>query len=486
MPPYKGFIGPSNSSLSPIADQELTVNMYLERAESEGAISPVVAYSIPGFETVATAPNVGYGRGHLSIGGREFMVIGATLYEMNQFGVMTTRGTVLEDGNPVTWASNGDAGNQIMITSGLRAYVFNTSTNVLAEVLNLRGLAFMCVGINNYALVLDAATSTIYVSDLADFATFDLGNFIQRSQAPDPWKAIGVSGKYLYFIGGQTGECWFNQFGEGSDVGVPFTPTSAGVFNFGIVAPFSFKVVGDSAFWLGSTINGQGLVCKAPGLRPEVVSTNAMQVQIQGFGTIADAIGDSHEIFDHKIYTLTFPSANKTLAFDDAGEVANWTDRAFWNTVSGEYEAWRPLFHAFAFEEARFLDRMSGDVYRMSDNLATDVDGSGIRWMRRAPALLNENKMLYWGDFELVCQTGIGKTTGQGSNPQVMMRFSNDGGRTWSPEAWRSMGAIGDYSVRVRWTRGGRGRKRAYEVAGSDPVRVMLAGAIVNPVQSTE
>lgn len=97
MPPYKGFIGPSNSSLSPIADQELTVNMYLERAESEGAISPVVAYSIPGFETIATAPNPGYGRGHFAMGGRQFMVVGATLYEMNQFGVLTTRGTVLED-----------------------------------------------------------------------------------------------------------------------------------------------------------------------------------------------------------------------------------------------------------------------------------------------------------------------------------------------------------------------------------------------------
>lgn len=486
MPPYKGFIGPSNSSLSPIADQELTMNMYIELSESVGAASPLVLYSIPGFETIGTVPNPGVGRGHIFIGGREFFVVGDTLYEMSNLGVITVLGTVDEDSNPVTWASNGDAGNQLLLTSGGNAYVLDTETNVLTEVANLHGLAFMCCGINNYALVLDRATSTIYVSDLADFATFDLGNFIQRSQAPDPWVAIGVSGKYLYFIGSQTGECWFNQFSEGSDVGVPFTPTSAGVFNFGIIAPFSFKVVGDSAFWLGATVSGSGLVCKAPGLRPEVVSTNAMQVQLQGLNTLSDAIGDSHEILDHQFYTITFKSENITIAFDDAGEAANWTDRGFWNVTTGQYDAWRPLFHAFAFEQARFLDRSSGAVYRMSTNLATDIDGRGIRWLRRAPSIMNENKMLFWGDFEVICETGIGLTTGQGSDPQIMMRFSNDGGRTWSPEAWRTMGKKGEYGQRVRWTRGGRGRKRAYEVSGHDPVRVMIAGATIEPLQSTE
>lgn len=470
------------------------MNMYLELSESVGASSPLVLYSIPGFQTISTVTNPGVGRGHIFIGGRQFFVIGAYLYEMDRIGFITTLGTVADDGNPVTWASNGDAGNQLMVASGGNAYVLDTETNVLTEVANLHGLAFMCCGVNNYALVLDRATSTIYVSDLADFATFDLGNFIQRSQAPDPWVAIGVSGKYLYFIGSQTGECWFNQFSEGSDVGVPFTPTSAGVFNFGIIAPFSFKVVGDSAFWLGSTVTGQGVVCKAPGLRPEVVSTNAMQVKITGLNTLSDAIGDTHEIFDHQIYTLTFKNENITLAFDDAGEASNWTDRGSWNVVTGQYDAWRPLFHAFAFEEARFLDRASGSIYRMSSDYATDAGTSaGIRWMRRAPSIMNENKMLFWGDFEVICETGIGSTTGivrantaNGTDPQMMMRFSNDGGRTWSPEAWRTMGKQGEYNKRVRWTRGGRGRKRVYEIAGSDPVRVMIAGAIIEPSQSTE
>lgn len=461
------------------------MNMYLERAESIGATSQLVAYSIPGFEAVgSTTP--GSGRGHWFIGGREFCVVGANLYEVNRYGVFTLRGTMTENQNPVTMASNGDAGNQLLFTSGDNAYVFDISTNAFAEVANLHGLARMCVGINGYALVLDAATSTIYVSDLEDFATFDLGNFIQRSQAPDPWVAIGVCGKYLHFIGEQTGECWYNQFSEGSDVGVPFVPTSAGVYNFGIIAPFSFHVMGDAAFWLSATLSGQGSVVRCPGLRPEQVSTNAVQANVEGFGTIADAIGDSHQIFDHVIYTITFPTANKTLAYDDQGEASNWTNRGFWNVTTGSYDAWRPIYHAFAFEESRWQDRVNGTLYRMTNNLATDVDGSGIRWLRRGPSLINENKMLYWGDFELIGQPGIGTATGQGTNPQVMMRYSNDGGRTWSSEAWRGWGEIGQYGRRTRWTRGGRGRKRVYEVAGHDPVRVMLAGAVINPTASSE
>ena len=54
--------------------------------------------------------------------------------------------------------------------------------------------------------------------------------------------------------------------------------------------------------------------------------------------------------------------------------------------------------------------------------------------------------------FRLLCQTGIGLTTGQGSNPQVMMRYSVDGGRTWADSLWDSVGALGEYDkVGAEW-----------------------------------
>lgn len=67
-----------------------------------------------------------------------------------------------------------------------------------------------------------------------------------------------------------------------------------------------------------------------------------------------------------------------------------------------------------------------------------------------------------------------------GADPQVMLRWSDDGGHTWSYEHWASMGKIGEYYRRVLWRRLGMTQKlrdRVYEIAGSDPVKVVIMGA---------
>jgi hypothetical protein len=77
----------------------------------------------------------------------------------------------------------------------------------------------------------------------------------------------------------------------------------------------------------------------------------------------------------------------------------------------------------------------------------------------------------------------------QGTNPQVMLRWSDDGGHTWSNEHWKSMGMIGEYGKRVLWRRLGMTQKirdRVYEISGTDPVPVYIMGAqlIVSPTNA--
>jgi hypothetical protein len=82
--------------------------------------------------------------------------------------------------------------------------------------------------------------------------------------------------------------------------------------------------------------------------------------------------------------------------------------------------------------------------------------------------------------LQLDCETGVGLISGQGSTPQVMLRFSDDGGHTWSNERWVSMGAIGTYASRAIWRRLGMTtelRDRVYEVSGTDPVKLVIIGA---------
>lgn len=63
---------------------------------------------------------------------------------------------------------------------------------------------------------------------------------------------------------------------------------------------------------------------------------------------------------------------------------------------------------------------------------------------------------------------------------EVMLRWSDDGGNTWSNEHWRPMGKIGEYGTRVIWRRLGmtvKLRDRVYEVSGTDPVEINIMGA---------
>ena len=91
--------------------------------------------------------------------------------------------------------------------------------------------------------------------------------------------------------------------------------------------------------------------------------------------------------------------------------------------------------------------------------------------------------------LQLDAETGVGLNTGQGSVPEVMLRWSDDGGHTFSNEHWREMGNIGQFGYRTIWRRLGMTQKirdRVYEVSGTDPVKIAIMGAelLISPTAS--
>ena len=64
-----------------------------------------------------------------------------------------------------------------------------------------------------------------------------------------------------------------------------------------------------------------------------------------------------------------------------------------------------------------------------------------------------------------------------GSDPQAMLRWSNDGGSTWSNEHWQSIGREGKYKNRIIWRRLGWSRDRIFEVVVTDPVKAVIVSA---------
>lgn len=422
--------------------------------------------------TGTTASLAGPGKAQSEAAGRCFVVSGTIFGEVTASNIFTPWGVVGSDTNPATISYNGDGGGELFITAGGNGYIFDLDTNALTQIAALTGIATMGDQIDGYFLSLNAANGQATFSGLLDGLTWDPTDFMEAGTG-GPWIAMKVGIPYIYFWSDKVGEVWY----DAGTFPIPFARTSSGLMQYGIAAPFSPEIVGGAVVWLGATANGDGVVLKASAFTPEVISTYPLRVAFDAYSTLSDAVGDTFDHAGHTFYLLTFPAASGSWAWDPAMALpAAWHEPLTWISAESRYIAWRPLFHAFVFGEHRMLDRSTGTYYRLA-SVGTDVESRPIRRLRRAPALVSENKRLFYPLFELYLEPGLGLSSGQGSDPQVMMRYSNDGGKTWSNEQTRSAGALGNYGTRVRWLRCGSGRKRVFEVSVTDaiPWRVMAA-----------
>ena len=124
-------------------------------------------------------------------------------------------------------------------------------------------------------------------------------------------------------------------------------------------------------------------------------------------------------------------------------------------------------------------DRENGNIYELSLSYQDDNGDEQIR-ERIAPHVQDEKRLIPHAAFELDMEVGTGLVTGQGSDPQIMLQYSDDGGFTWSNELWTDIGKIGNYTQRVIWRQLGIARDRVYKVRISDPVFVQMNEAYLN------
>jgi hypothetical protein len=278
----------------------------------------------------------------------------------------------------------------------------------------------------------------------------------------------------VWLFGTNSVEVWYNS-------GAAAFPLQRiqGAFNeIGCAATFSVAKLDNALFWLGADARGKGIVYRANGYTGVRVSTHAVEWQIQQYPNIADATAYTYQQDGHAFYVLSFPSANATWVYDVATQA--WHERAGFN--DGAFTRQRASMQMFFSDETIVGDYQNGKLYAYDLALYADDDQTQ-RWLRSWRALptgQNNLKRVANHTLQLDCESGVGLNDGQGSDPQVMMRFSDDGGHTWSRERWSSMGAIGEYGKRVFWRRLGMTQKirdRVYEISGTDPVPIYIMGA---------
>jgi hypothetical protein len=299
----------------------------------------------------------------------------------------------------------------------------------------------------------------------------------QKDGAADNLVSLIINNREAYLLGERTTEVWV----DAGTFPFPFARLPGTSSQHGCAAPYSVVRLGTSFAWLSKDDRGQGYVYQMNGYVPQRISTYAVETAISSYAVVADARAYSYQQGGHEFYVLTFPSADVTWTYDETTKM--WHKRAFRDSLNVLHRDRGNCAAVFA-NKVVVGDWQNGQLYQLSLTTYTEADGTAIWRMRRCPHLTSDLKRVSHYELQLQFQPGVGLVTGQGSNPQAMLLWSDDGGSTWSNQHWTSVGVIGAYKNRAIWRRLGMARDRLYQVEVSDPVNFTIVSA--NLISETE
>lgn len=471
---FQGFIGPSYTAKSPSVDAQRTVNLYPEVNETGNGKEKEVM-SLIGTPGLRLAKSVGNGPIrliHVDPSLRVFVVSGNSMYRLTRSeGVWssTLLGTLTTSTGIVKAASSS---LHTVFVDGETNYAYRNATNDFGTYASFsyEGVptATHVDYIDGYFVFNEDGTEKFYTTDINALTVAAL-DFASSEGNPDDIVGLIAQNRDLWLFNSKTIEVFTNT----GNPDFPFERASGGFIEQGCMAGYTIAKINSHVLWLGRDEKGNGSVFMARGLQPQRVSTHAVERAIQTYGDISTASAYAYQASGHHFYVLNFTQA--TWVYDLSTGL--WHERAYTN--DGALERHRANVHAFVPDLAVHLvgDYETGKVYELDENYYSD-NGDEITRLRRAPHITSGLKNVFCHSFQLDMETGVGiDGSGQGTDPQAMLRWSDDGGHTWSNETWASIGAIGAKKTRVIWRRLGSFSDRVFEVRITDPVKVVLIGA---------
>jgi hypothetical protein len=452
------ILGGTSISDAVKVNNQKTVNLY-PKIETPGSKTQIALYHTPG-NTQVDADFTGDGRSNGVFWNDElYFVIGNKLVSITTANVSTERGTLNTSTGRVTIAAGRD---YLCLVDGTNGYSIDLATLTFAVITDAQfpDDATHVIYLDGYFIVNDAGTDDFYISTSENPTAWDALDFEVASASPDDILALAKFDRDLYAIGEDSTQRYYNS--GNSDF--PFTPYP-NTMEVGVLAPHSVAKSPYGVFWLANIPDGDAVVVRASGGQFEIISDPDTSSEISRLETKTDAIGSVYTEEGHSFYVLTFPTDQLTKVFDV-------TTGMWHNRESSPLSKWR--ISGIGYDRTRILgvDFTNGKIYHISRSIYTDDTGEIIRIRRTQVFHSQRREFIAWA-FECEVESGEG-TSGDDDDPQIAMKASWNGGRTWSNNRTQSMGEIGEYDTRPRWGNLGRGHELIHELRTSAGVPVTI------------
>jgi len=386
-----------------------------------------------------------------------FTVSGSELYKTDSNKTSTLLGNVGSPGN-IDIDSNKDS---VVVVNEPAAYYYDGTTfaQITDADFTSRGAGDVEF-LDNFMLFREPDSDRFFGADLGSVTDFNALNFANADAASDILNGMKSDHRQVILSGIKSMEVFENTGASG----FPIVRTINGLIEKGCLNGKTLQKQDQTVFWVANDYT----VRRLQGLTPIRVSTHAVEQWLSTI-TITSMNAFAYSQDGHLFYAITAPEG--TFIYDATTQ--EWHER---QTYGSSF--WKPRYHAQAFGLELVGDSNSNKIGSLNPE---DYDEFGdiqrMEWTYQ-PVYANGQRAFHYR-LEIVLETGVGLTTGQGVAPEVMLDYSDDGGRTWVSMPNRSLGALGNYETRVTWYNLGSSRLRVYRAAVSDPVKMTVTDTLL-------
>lgn len=480
-----------------IADAQRCVNLYQEEnpADTDPGQS-VTHYTRPGLISKVKLAPAGRGRGVFTLSnGNVYAVAGQNVFAIDKYFQATQIGQLSTMANtPVSMSDNGSTG--VLVDGSQNGYQIDLATNEFTTIADSTG-SFQGATRVDFAdtfLAFNTPGTNKWLTSLSNQVAFNALINGAKSSYPDPIQTIAFNLRQAWLIGTDTTEIWYLAGGAT----FPYAEWPNVFVPYGTAAPYSLAQADVDLFWLSHDRRGRALIVKTDGYAVIAISTRAIEFELSKYKTISDCIAYSYQQAGHTFVVFHFPTADKSWAYDLSTK--QWHERA-WTDHNGVLHRERVAFHTPGYNTNIGQDWQTGELYALDLETYTD-NLQPIVCIRSFPHVVNELKEIthvaFVGDLAAgalansgeVDQTyspwssgfsiGFGPLTTV-EPPMINLRYSDDGGGSWSNYRRKGMLSAGRYRNIYRWRGLGMARDRVYELSWSAPMLISLQGAYLDP-----
>lgn len=453
---------------SPAITAQHRINCYAEQERNDPDRTTIALVGTPG-KTLKADLGASPSRGIWSVDTLStplyFTVHQGTLYSVNNAATVSVIGTI---GTITGDVSMADDGTYLVLVDGTNGWWYDmVNGGALTQITDgnfTTSPKYVTWQDTYFAVASNQPTKQWQLSDNGTTSVWPAVNIAFAGSGSGKLQAIIADHSILIPLGDKYTEFWQNNgFSD-----FPYGAIPGSAQEFGLASPWSLFKYDNSLGGLFKNNMGEVAIARMSGFGLKRLSNFELEGIINRYTDVSDCRAFGYMLGGHPMGQFNFPTAGKSWLYDGSQQL--WSEL---QDANGARD-WGEKYCTF-LNQRLVTDYRNGKIYKLDPDVYTN-NGDTLPMEVTSKHIWNDDKEVGIEQLQVDIQSGVGLAVGQGSNPQIMLEVSKDGGQSFNPVSWASMGKVGQYTQRAVWRSLGSARDWVLRLRITDPVKRIITG----------